>query len=88
MITPLMGTENNNHHFFISRFIPTFGCDKVSMLIHTYPHKPMTKIKVILCITRLTAHFLYGLMSDLVICKFRKVWSCMTPDVLTESRCH
>ena len=29
-----------------------------------------------------------GLMSDLVICKFRKVWSYMTLNVLTETRCH
>ena len=29
-----------------------------------------------------------GLMSDLVVCKFRKVWSYMTPNVLTETRSH
>ena len=29
-----------------------------------------------------------GLMSDLVICKFRKSMSYMTPNVLTETRCH
>ena len=27
-------------------------------------------------------------MSDLAICKFRKVWSRMTPDVLTGTCCH
>ena len=36
--------------------------------------------------TKLTAHFMCGLMSDLVICTFRnKKWS---PNVLTETRCH
>ena len=28
-----------------------------------------------------------GLMSDLVICKFEKAWSYMTPNVLTETWC-
>ena len=27
----------------------TLGGDKVSVLIHTYPHKPLTKIKVTIC---------------------------------------
>ena len=49
------------------------GDDKVSMLTHTCPHKPQRKIKVTISkITRLTTHFLCGLMSDLVICKFWK----------------
>ena len=47
------------------------GGDKVSMLTHTYLHKPPRK-KVTYAITRLTAHFMLGLISDLVICKFRK----------------
>ena len=39
--------------------------------------------------TRLTAHFMHNsLMSDLVICKFRKAWSYMTPNVLAETRFH
>ena len=43
--------------------------DKVSMLNHIYPHKARRKIEVIICkITRLTAHFMCGLMSDLMIC--------------------
>ena len=43
--------------------------EKVSMLTHVYPHKARRKIKVIICkIIRLTAHFMCGLMSDLVIC--------------------
>ena len=45
--------------------------DKVSMLTHTYPHKPI-RLKWPYAITRLTAHIMSGLMSDLVICKFRK----------------
>ena len=74
--------------------------DKVSMLTHTYPHKARSKIEVTICkITRLTAHFMCGLMSDLLICTclylkvwshclYLKVWSDMTPNVLTETRCH
>ena len=43
--------------------------DKVSMLTNIYPHKARRKIEVIICkITRLTAHFMCGLMSDLLIC--------------------
>ena len=43
--------------------------DKVSMLNHIYPHKARRKMEVIICkITRLTAHFMCGLMSDLMIC--------------------
>ena len=43
--------------------------DKVSMLTHIYPHKARRKIEVIICkITRLTAHFMCGLVSDLLIC--------------------
>ena len=37
--------------------------------IHIYPHKPWRKIEVTICkIPRLTAHFMCGLMSDLLIC--------------------
>ena len=51
---------------------PLWG-DKVSMLTHIYIHKPWRKIEVAICkITRLTAHFMCGLMSDLLICKFVK----------------
>ena len=43
------------------------------MLTHTYPHKPLRKIKVtIYIITRLTANFMCGVMSDLVNWEFRK----------------
>ena len=42
---------------------PTLWGDKVSMLTHIYPHKPQRKIEVTICkITRLTAHFMCGLM--------------------------
>ena len=47
--------------------ITTLWGDKLSMLPHTciYPHKPWGKIEVtIFKITRLTAHFMCGLMSD------------------------
>ena len=53
----------------------TLVSDKVSMSTHTYPHKPLRKEKVTMshcAITRVTAHFICGLMSDLAICKFRK----------------
>ena len=54
----------------------TLRGDKVSMLIHTYPHKLLWKVKWPSAITRLTAHFACGLMSDLVTCKHRKsAWS-------------
>ena len=43
--------------------------EKVSMLTHIYPHKARRKIEVIIYkITRQTAHFMCGLMSDLLIC--------------------
>ena len=63
------------------------GVIKLSMLTHTFPHKPRRKSKVIICNHQADslAHCMCGLMSDLVICKFRKVWSYMTPNVLTET---
>ena len=40
---------------------------------YKYPHKPWRKIEVAICkITRLTVHFMCGLMSDLLICKLIK----------------
>ena len=49
------------------------GGVKVSMLTHTYPHKLQRRIEVtIYAITRLTANYMCGLMSDLLICNFRK----------------
>ena len=48
----------------------------------------LTGINTTFVITRLTAHFLWGLISDLVICKHGKVWSYMTQNVLTEKDQH
>ena len=61
--------------------------DKVSMLTHTYTHKPLRKVKWTSAITRLTAHLMCGLMFDLVHCRHREKdrWSYMTPNVLTET---
>ena len=78
--------------------IPLWG-DKVSMLTHIYPHKPWRNIEVTICkITRLTAHFMCGLMSDLLICTFNKkyghTWhwmSLLRPDVINQHKlnlCH
>ena len=49
--------------------------DKVSMLNHTYPHKPVGKIKVSICNHQADTPLYVWLRSDLVICKFRNVWS-------------
>ena len=51
---------------------PTLRGDKMSMSTHTHPHKPPWKNKWPSAIIRLTAHFMCGLMSDLVIFKHRK----------------
>ena len=60
-------TDNDTSHAHSDDRAP-LG-DKVSMLTHIYPHKARRKIEVIICkITRLTAHFMCGLMSDLLIC--------------------
>ena len=45
--------------------------DKVSMLTHTYPHKLLRKIEVTICNHQADSP-LCGVMSDLVICKFKK----------------
>ena len=42
-------------------------CVNPCVLTHAYPHKPLRKIEV----TKLTAQFTCGLMSDLEICKHR-----------------
>ena len=56
--------------------------DKVSMLIHIYPHKPQRKIKVaVFKITRLTAD-LCGLMSARLICNFIKSRVIHDPECL------
>ena len=46
--------------------------DKVSMLTHTYEHKPQGILKRPYAIIRLTAYFMCSLMSDMVSCTFRK----------------
>ena len=56
------------HKVFIS-IIP-FGGDKVSMLTHTYPHKPLRKIKMTICNHQVDSPL--HVWSDLVICKFGK----------------
>ena len=65
----------------LHRYELLMGCtlwgDKVSMLTHIFPHKPLRKIEVttacICKITRLTANFIMcSLMSDMLICKFIK----------------
>ena len=58
-------------HALLHRSFCSLRGDKVStcMLTHTYPHKPLRKIKWPSAITRLTAHFTCGLMSDLAVCR-------------------
>ena len=60
------------------------GLDKVSMLTHTYPHEPLNKNKV--TIHNHQADSPLYVWPYLVICKFIK--SMMTPNGLTETRCH
>ena len=43
--------------------------DKVSVLAHTCPHKPLKKTEWLPAIARLTAHFTCGMIPDHVICK-------------------
>ena len=44
----------------------------VSMLTHTYPHKPLRKIKVAIYDHQADGPLYVCLISDLVICRFRK----------------
>ena len=78
------------HFLTASGFVSdcTLGGDKVSMWTYAYPHKPLRKIKMTICNHQSDSPPLCDLMSDLVICKFRNAWSYMTPNVLTENRCH
>ena len=50
----------------------SLGDDKVSMFTDTYSHKPWGRLKWSYAVTRLTAHFMCGLVSYMVTCKFRK----------------
>ena len=64
-----------------------FGVIKVSMLTHTYPHKLPRKIKVTICSHQTDSQpYLWPDVwsGDLQ----EKVWSYMTLNVLTETRCH
>ena len=77
----------------LSPLTPTpvpFRGDNVSMLIHTYPHKPLRKIKVTICNHQADSPLYLWPGSDLVICKFRKkLWyEYMTMNALTETRCN
>ena len=78
----------------------TLGGDKVSMLTHTYTHKHLTKFKWLSAVTSLlsagwqpTVRAVFGLMSDLVICKHRNeyghTWhwmSLLRPGVIKQHR--
>ena len=76
------------HYTCSSVFLSLWG-DKVSVLTHTYSLKPLRKIKVTICNHhRLTTNSMCGLMTNLVIWCLEKVRSCMTLNVLTETRCH
>ena len=46
--------------------------DKVSMLTHIYPHKPLGEIEVTICNHQADSPLYDVMMFDLVICKFRK----------------
>ena len=53
---------------------------------HTHTN-PRGRLKWPSAITRLTAHCTCGLMSDLVICRHKKVWLYVTPNILIKTRC-
>ena len=62
----------NKLHFILSIDPSPLG-DKVSILTHTYPHKPLIKInQVTICDHQDDSHFMCSLMSDLAICKFKE----------------
>ena len=65
--------------------VRTLRGDKVIMLTHTYPHKPLRKIKVTSAITTLTAHLTCDLMPGLVIRMYRKLWSYILLNAFTET---
>ena len=72
--------------FYITLIGKTLTGNNVSGLTHTCPHKG--RLKWTPAITRLTAHFSCGLIYALVIYKFWIVWSHMTLNVRTDTRCH
>ena len=55
-----------------------------SVLTCTYPHKPMRKIVTICSHQTDTSHLVWP--GDLQALK--RIWSYVTPNVLTETRCH
>ena len=59
------------HFLFFTLDGPLRG-DKVSVLTHIYPHKPLRKIKVTTCNHQADSPLYVCVMSDLVICKFWK----------------
>ena len=78
--------------FCILNFLYFVPCpprgDKVSMLTHIYPHKPQRKIEVTICkITRLTSYYVWPNVWSADFQVNKKVWSCMTLNVLTEAKC-
>ena len=71
----------DNLHALVCHY-PLWG-DKVSMLSLIYTHtNPWGKLKWPHAITRLAAHYMCGLMSDLVICNSRKSM------VIHDTECH
>ena len=92
-----------NHHCCLGRgsmeweIFPAFPCPAMGIEFQTFWCWVQHPIHWATCsnmhndqlyaITRLTANYIGGLMSDLVNYKFRKVWSHMTPNVLAENRC-
>ena len=51
--------------------------------------KPRARRRVVICSHQADSPLYVGLVSDLVICKFRKkVWPYMTPNIFNETRCH
>ena len=56
---------------FLSIYLPSVVIKWVCYPIYTHIN-PWEKLNLPYAITRLTAHFMCGLMSDLVICNFRK----------------
>ena len=63
----IMGVYN------VMTFLNTLRGDQVSMLTHTYPNKLMGKTNwpSVGLITRLTTHYMCGLVSDLMICELK-----------------
>ena len=60
-------------------------CAPLRVIVST--HKPQRKMWPS-AITRLMAHFICGLLFNLVICKHRIVCLCITPNVHAKIRCH